>query len=46
MVKRLLTSLVLVMSLLVSAEEGFDDDGFDDEIIEIIVDNTPTAKGA
>jgi hypothetical protein len=44
--KRLLTSLVLVMSLLVSAEEGFDDDGFDDEIIEIFVDDTPTAKGA
>ncbi|MBT6922034.1 MAG: hypothetical protein HOA36_01170, partial [Candidatus Ruthia sp.] len=38
--KLLVTSMMLVMSLSVNAE-----DGFDDEIIEVVVNNAPESKG-
>jgi len=43
--KLLVTSMMLVMSLSVNAEDGFDDEGFDDEIIEVVVNNAPESKG-
>jgi len=44
--KWFLASIALAVSISISAEEGFDDDGFDDEDIEIIVENTQPDKGA
>jgi hypothetical protein len=38
--------VALIMSSFVNAEDGFDDEGFDDEMIEIVMDTTPSAKGA
>ena len=46
MTKWFLASIALAVSISISAEEGFDDDGFDDEDIEIIVENTQPNKGA
>ena len=39
-----LSSVVLVLSLSISAEDGFDE-GFDDEVIEVVVDQAPDSKG-
>lgn len=46
MIKWFLASIALAVSLSISAEEGFDDDGFDDEDSEIVVENTTPDKGA
>ncbi len=46
MTKWFLASIALAASISISAEESFDDDGFDDEDIEIIVENTQPDKGA
>jgi len=43
--KKLIVGIALTASLMASAEDGFDDDGFDTEIIAIVVENTPEAKG-
>lgn len=43
--KRVVASIVMAISLTASAEEGFDDDGFDDEIIEVVAEHATTAKG-
>ena len=39
-----LSSVALVLSLSISAEDGFDE-GFDDEVIEVVVDQVPDSKG-
>jgi hypothetical protein len=39
-----LSSVALVLSLSISAEDGFDE-GFDDEVIEVVVDQAPNSKG-
>ena len=46
MTKWFLASIALAASISISAEESFDDDGFDDEDIEIIVENTQPDKRA
>ncbi|MDB3870163.1 hypothetical protein N9351_04825 [Candidatus Thioglobus sp.] len=38
------SSVVLVLSLSISAEDGFDE-GFDDEVIGVVVDQAPDSKG-
>ncbi|WPE16465.1 DUF1302 family protein [Candidatus Thioglobus autotrophicus] len=43
--KGLIAGLLLATSLMVGAEDGFDDDGFDTDIVTIAIDNTPAAKG-
>ncbi len=42
--KQLVASVVFVMSLSLNAEDGFDDEGFDDSIIEIEVNDVVDAK--
>lgn len=39
-----LSSVALVLSLSISAEDGFDE-GFDDKVIEVVVDQAPDSKG-
>lgn len=42
--KTLFVGILLALSLFVHAEDGFDDEDFDDELIDVVVNNSPESK--
>ncbi|CAC9524450.1 hypothetical protein [uncultured Gammaproteobacteria bacterium] len=38
-------SIILILPLNAYAEDGFDDDGFDEEVVKIVIESAPISKG-